>query len=131
MKTHSYNKEVININWDTCLIPLQYKHTFDVHFQSIYLYIIIIYAYHTLQPYDFTVSLIEVFVYLILFICIAKYIFVHIFLTCWNELSFSWVMWVSISKSHLIYHIWKISKFFLLSCKWSTGVRHKCWCNLV
>lgn len=61
MKTHSYYKEVININWDMCLISLQHKHTFDVHFQSMHLYIIMPNAYHTLQSYDFTVSLMEVF----------------------------------------------------------------------
>lgn len=63
MKTHSYNKEVININWDMCLISLQYKHTFDVHFQSMHLYIIMVNAYHTLQSYDFTVGLMEVLVF--------------------------------------------------------------------
>ena len=108
----------------TCLISLQYKHTFDVHFQSMHLYIIMLNAYHTLQSYDFKFSLMEVFGFFILFICIAKAFFVRIVLTCWKQLSLSWIMWISISKSHLIYHTLKISKYFLLSCKWSTAVVH-------
>lgn len=67
MKTHSYDKEVININWDMCLISLQYKHTFDVHFQSMHLYIIMLNAYHILQSYDFTVRLMEVLGFFIFF----------------------------------------------------------------
>lgn len=89
MKTDTYDREVINIKWDTCLISLQQKLTFDVHFQSIHLYIIMLNAYHTLQSYYFTVNLVDVVLFcfcffFILSICIAKYLFVHNVFTCWK-----------------------------------------------